>query len=98
MIHQDEFSKVWELAAGLNSLATFLAANAPGMVHRLRELTYRVQSATANVARGNSAMAAFTDGDQYAVGEANTERGGVDATQVYFYATAGDRISITCRA
>lgn len=95
MIHQEELSKVWTLSAGLNSLAVFIAANAPGMHMRLRELSYRVQSG-GPVARGGSSMAALTDGDQYDVREGVTERR-VDATTIYFYAAAGDKLSITCR-
>lgn len=97
-----EVRKVFTLAAGLNSLKTMLASVSTDIAMMGTYLRWRVVSG-GPVAKGDSAMAAVTDGDAFDVGEGDTEHSyGTDRndfTKIYFYPTsAGDKIFIEARS
>jgi len=100
-----EVRKIFTLDGTTQSLKTFLAAQSTGITGIAMQLTYlrwRVKLG-GPVAKGNSAMAALTDGDSFALDEGDTEAAygtdRIDATQIYFRGTAnGDKVFIECRS
>ena len=99
------FRRTVTLAAGLNNCSTLVqtALGSTQLVGGVIELTHRVE-AGGPVAKGDSTMAAITDGASYDVKEGDTERASmgnaIHLGAIYFFATnAGDKLylQIRCR-
>lgn len=98
-----EVRKVFTLSAGNNSLKTMLASVSTDITMLGTWLKWRVVG-PGQVAKGDSSMAALTDGDIKDVGDGDTEQGygtdRIEFTKVYFRPTTGgvDQIFIEARS
>jgi hypothetical protein len=97
-----EVRKVFTLAAGNNSLRDMLAAVSTDIAMMGTWLRWRVVG-PGDVAKGDSSMAAITDGDAFGPGDSNSEPADstdrIDFTKVYFRpTTVGDQIFIEARS
>jgi hypothetical protein len=79
-------SENFTLGAGNTSLSSLLRSILADFPYKVK-YSYTVESG-GPVARGNSSMAAVTDGAQKAVGEGHGSEGYVDSTKIYFRPTA----------
>src|SRR5262245_32427601 len=96
--------KNFTLAAGNNRLSTMLAGVSTDIAMMLSYVRWRVVG-PGDVAKGDSTMAALTDGDVFSIGEGDADGpcspgDSIDATQVYFRPTTGgvDKIFIEARS
>lgn len=97
-------TKVFTLSAGNNRLSTMLASVSSDISMLLTYLRWRVVG-PGDVAKGDSSMAALTDGDLFSVGEGDTAEAPaqgdcIEATKIYFRPTTGgvDKIFIEARS
>jgi hypothetical protein len=97
-----EVRKVFTLAAGNNSLKTMVASVSTDITMLGTWLRWRVVG-PGQVAKGDSTMAALTDGDVFDVGDSNSEPADstdrIDFTKIYFRPTsANDQIFVEARS